>query len=140
MVDIVENNNYAELYNYLAVNKFKHLSDHNEIIYYATIYKFVNKDDTAGFVWLYNVDDGMYNVHMHIHDDYKGRTLTRHVVNKFYEMTSKYAAVLIADPIDEYLIKLYKRIGWKQTSNHSSEIKLPYKWRKKYVISSKKIS
>ena len=127
MVDIIESNNYTELYNYLLENNFKYINDHNEIIYYATIYKFLNNNNTAGFE-----EPKQYLVHLYIHDDYKGKTLTRFVVNKFYKMTSRYAVKLIADPIDKNLIELYKRIGWQKTSSHSSEIKLPYEWRKKH--------
>ena len=52
-------------------------------------------------------------------------------------MTAQYADKLIADPIDKNLIELYKRIGWQQTSSHSSEIKLPYQWRKIWEQSKK---
>ena len=138
LIDIIETNNYSELYNYLLQNNFKYLDDHNEIIYYATIYKFINNNNTAGYVWLYELEQPKeYMVHLYIQDDYKGKTLTRFVVNKFYEMTAQYADKLIADPIDKNLIELYKRIGWQQTSSHSSEIKLPYQWRKIWEQSKK---
>ena len=98
LIDIIETNNYSELYNYLLENNFKYLDDHNEIIYYATIYKFINNNNTAGYVWLYELEQPKeYMVHLYIHDDYKGKTLTRFVVNKFYEMTAQYADKLIAE-------------------------------------------
>jgi len=133
LIDIIRSDNYTELYEYLLANNFEFLSDHNEIIYYAIIYKFVNNNQTAGFVWLYELEEPKtFNVHLHINKQFTGRTLTRSVVNKFYKMTVEYADKLIAEPIDINLIKLYKRIGWQQISDHSSQIKLPYKWRTKW--------
>ncbi|MAJ57577.1 MAG: hypothetical protein CMI74_05875 [Candidatus Pelagibacter sp.] len=133
MIDIIRSDNYTELYEYLLANNFEFLSDHNEIIYYAIIYKFVNNNQTAGFVWLYELEEPKtFNVHLHINKQFTGRTLTRSVVNKFYKMTVEYADKLIAEPIDINLIKLYKRIGWQQISDHSSQIKLPYQWRTKW--------
>ena len=133
MIDIIRSDNYTELYEYLLANNFEFLSDHNEIIYYAIIYKFVNNNQTAGFVWLYELEEPKtFNVHLHINKQFTGRTLTRSVVNKFYKMTVEYADKLIAEPIDINLIKLYKRIGWQQISDYSSQIKLPYQWRTKW--------
>lgn len=130
-MDIKETQDHKDLYNFLIKNKFVFLDDHEDILEYAKIYKFIKNNDTAGYVWLYQLKPKEYMVHLYIHDDYKGRTLTRFVVNKFYEMTAQYANSLIADPIDKNLIELYKRIGWQQTSSHSSKIKLPYQWRTK---------
>jgi hypothetical protein len=69
---------------------------------------------------------------MHIADKYKGKILNRYIVNKFYQMTKDFAKVLEADPINQTLINLYQRIGWKQNTDHSVELKLPYIWRNNY--------
>ncbi len=133
MRDVIRVYGHEELYNFLTVNNFPNLYTHNEIIYYAKIFKFVHNQDTAGFVWLYDIQDGMYHTHLAIADEYKGKTLTRKTLNKFYDFAYGMGAkTLVASPIPKKLINLYKRIGWKQYKHNESRLYLPYKWSKKW--------
>tara|TARA_R100000935_G_C2805630_1_gene152518 strand:- start:480 stop:875 length:396 start_codon:yes stop_codon:yes gene_type:complete len=131
LIDILRTDDYSVLFNYLTINKFNNLEDHNEVIYYAKIFKFVNNNTTAGFVWMYEIEANVYHVHMHIQDEHKGRILTRHVVNKFYKLATELGAKLLeASPINKTLIDLYARIGWEKTKRNAAQLKLPYTWRK----------
>ena len=126
---------HEELYNFLTVIKYPYLETHNEIIYYAKIFKFVHDQNTAGFVWLYDIQDGMFHTHLVIADEYKGRILTRKVVNNFYNFEYGLGAkTLVASPIPKKLIELYKRIGWTQYKRNESRLNLPYQWRKKWDL------
>lgn len=134
MIDIIQTDNHEDLHGFLVKHNFTNLKDHTEIVYYATIFKFIHNQSTAGFVWMYELENepGRFNVHMHIADKYKGKILNRYIVNKFYQMTKDFAEVLEADPINQTLINLYQRIGWQQNTDHSVELKLPYIWRNNY--------
>ena len=126
---------HEELYSFLTANKYPYLETHNEIIYYAKIFKFVHDQNTAGFVWLYDIQDGMFHTHLVIADEYKGRILTRKVVNNFYNFAYGLGAkTLVASPISKKLIELYKRIGWTQYKRNESRLDLPYQWRKKWDL------
>ena len=128
---------HEELHNFLTAHKYPYLDTHNEIIYYAKIFKFVHDQNTAGFVWLYDITNGMFHTHLAIADGYKGRILTRKVVNNFYDFAHGLGAkTLVASPIPKKLIKLYERIGWTQYKRNESRLNLPYQWRTKNVISS----
>ena len=141
MIDITQTYNHEELYNFLVEHDFPNLKDHEEIVCYATTFKFIYNRRTAGFVWMYELEDepGRFNVHMFIANQYQGKILNRHIVNKFYWMTKEFAKVLEADPINETLKKLYQRIGWKQKTDHSVELTLPYIWRNNYGSRKKNI-
>ena len=138
MINIIRVYGHEELYNFLAAHEYPYLDTHNEIIYYAKIFKFVHDQNTAGFVWLYDITNGMFHTHLAIADEYKGRILTRKVVNNFYDFAHGLGAnTLVASPIPKKLIKLYERIGWTQYKRNESRLNLPYKWRKKNVTSYK---
>ena len=77
MIDIIRVYGHEELHNFLTAHKYPYLDTHNEIIYYAKIFKFVHDQNTAGFVWLYDITNGMFHTHLAIADGYKGRILTR---------------------------------------------------------------
>lgn len=135
MIDIIRVYGHEELYSFLTAIKYPYLETHNEIIYYAKIFKFVHDQNTAGFVWLYDIQDGMFHTHLVIADEYKGRILTRKVVNNFYNFAYGLGAkTLVASPIPKKLIELYKRIGWTQHKRNESRLDLPYQWRKKWDL------
>ena len=131
MIDIEPRDGYEKLFNYLTLNKYKYLEDHNEIIYYAKIFEFVRNNETAGFVWMYQIETNVYHVHMHIGTAHQGRILNRHVVNKFYRLATELGAELLeASPINKTLIDLYTRIGWHKDGRNVARLNLPYVWRK----------
>jgi len=135
LIDIIRVYGHEELFNFLTEHKFPSLETHNEIIYYAKIFKFVHDQNTAGFVWLYDITNGMFHTHLAIADGYKGRILTRKVVNNFYNFAHGLGAkTLVASPIPKKLIKLYERIGWTKHKSNESRLNLPYQWRKKWDL------
>ena len=61
-MDIKETQDHKDLYNFLIKNKFVFLDDHEDILKYAKIYKFIKNNDTAGYVWLYQLKPKEYNL------------------------------------------------------------------------------
>ena len=142
MIDIIQTDNHEDLHGFLVKHNFANLKDHNEIVCYARIFKFMHNQSTAGFVWMYELEeeDGRFHCHLCIANQYKGKILNRKTVNKFYRMAFENDAnILECDPVKKNIIKLNKRIGWKQTSNHSVELTLPYIWRNNYGSRNKNI-
>ena len=140
MIDIIQTDNHEELYSFLVGRDFPNLKDHTEIVCYARIFKFMHNQSTAGFVWMYELleEDGRFHCHLCIANQYKGKILNRKTVNKFYKMAFENGAnILECDPVKENIIKLNKRIGWQQNTDHSVELKLPYIWRNNYGSSKK---
>tara|TARA_R100000458_G_C8276175_1_gene251411 strand:+ start:3837 stop:4277 length:441 start_codon:yes stop_codon:yes gene_type:complete len=140
LIDIIQTDNHEELYSFLVGRDFPNLKDHTEIVCYARIFKFMHNQSTAGFVWMYELleEDGRFHCHLCIANQYKGKILNRKTVNKFYKMAFENGAnILECDPVKENIIKLNKRIGWQQNTDHSVELKLPYIWRNNYGSSKK---
>ena len=140
MIDIIQTDDSIGLYEFLIQNNFPNLTDHTEIVCYARIFRFINNQETAGYVWMYELleENGRFQCHLCIANKHKGKILNRKTVNKFYRMAFENEAnILECDPIKENIVKLNKRMGWTQTSNHSVELKLPYIWRNNYVSSKK---
>ena len=134
MIDIIQTNDSIGLYEFLIKNNFPNLTDHTEIVCYARIFRFINNQETAGYVWMYELleENGRFQCHLCIANKYKGKILNLKNVNKFYKMAFENEAnILECDPIKENIVKLNKRMGWTQTTDYSVELKLPYVWRKK---------
>jgi len=130
--DITETTDFSAMLDFLKDQEFAYIDEHKDILDWSIGFKFINKDKTLGYVWLYALaeEDNNYLTHMCIDKKYQGRVLTKHIVNKFYSLAYGYGAdVLKAEQINKKLINLYKRIGWQKTSENSCEIKLPYLWR-----------
>ncbi len=142
LIDIIQSNDHIGLYKFLIENNFPDIKDHTDLVSYATIFRFIHNKETAGYVWMYELkeEDGRFQCHLCIANKYKGKILNLKTVNKFYKMAFENGAnILECDPVKENIIKLNKRIGWQQNTDHSVELKLPYIWRNNYG-SSKKIN
>ena len=83
--------------------------------------------------WLYKLQGNENNfvTHMCVAQQYQGRVLNRHTVNKFYQMSYQLGAVALqTDEINADDIQLYERIGWSNQNDQTVAIQLPYQWRK----------
>ena len=133
MLDIEPSQDPDALLAFLTEENFKYLPEHKDNLIYAYIFRFVKHDTTLGYVWLYELQgyENNFVTHMCVAQQYQGRVLNRHTVNKFYQMSYQLGAVALqTDEINADDIKLYERIGWSNQNNQTVAIQLPYQWRK----------
>ena len=85
MIDIIQTNDSIGLYEFLIKNNFPNLTDHTEIVCYARIFRFINNQETAGYVWMYELleENGRFQCHLCIANKYKGKILN---LKKIYKV------------------------------------------------------